>query len=726
MTSVWRWLLFLLNMSFPKGARFLPEKTSDVPGPNSYNLCQESQLDAYKRGAFLEKADRFSKDSPSDIPGPGTYDTVGNGKPDTKPSSKQSTISGDRYAILQRKVEDLERIHNEGKKTHQAEVDRLKLELNRCLKSNTENTERLDKHKKQTAILEARIQDLKKTSLTEQAEIKDLRVKLRMSEHERTQLTGKQGEVAELRKAVQSADSRRRDEIRERDRTISDLEKSLSAEKKRRELLETQLQEVRGTNNTKLEAAHAKAQLLQDQLARSEEAAQEAVDSLAVTEAEAEAKHNSLLDQLEQHRLVLRRATEEYARLAAETVSATRHAKLQHEHGVLQMRTWRLERKLANSEGQLTELVNLIRHTNDTNSLLERQIHDLRDECEFYRQTASQTQEDTSLLVPIYEALTIAMRELHENQSAISRSDALFATKLGQYYRVASDHLHAACVDLDEDLEQVQSESQDLRTELSSALEARESIQDQLVDIRRERDTLTERLATAVNTMEECKLSTDQAEQARVEIESRMKATIQESEAAMSNNKKTINQLTESVKKSRMAEEGLRAEIEILTSELAEADQFQAAYYSLSDEIKSLIARKELAEAEAERLSSFNSEILGHHNPAQKIMYVDRIRRELAEIKHKLAVTESEYDLVAAQNVEFIRELEVYKSASVPLDSKPRTNITRVGRPPLAPLNHIAPLNHTAPSTKSTPPMISMNTDHKPIERVEEDFSFAI
>lgn len=43
--------------------------------------------------------------------------------------------------------------------------------------------------------------------------------------------------------------------------------------------------------------------------------------------------------------------------------------------------------------------------------------------------------------------------------------------------------------------------------------------------------------------------------------------------------------------------------------------------------------RNDLAEDEAERLSAFNAEILGHRNPAQRIMYVDRIRRELAETK---------------------------------------------------------------------------------------------
>lgn len=71
-----------------------------------------------------------------------------------------------------------------------------------------------------------------------------------------------------------------------------------------------------------------------------------------------------------------------------------------------------------------------------------------------------------------------------------------------------------------------------------------------------------------------------------------------------------------------------------MTAELTDAERYQEAYYSLSDEVGSLVARNQLAEDEAQRLSKFNAEILGHNNPAQRIMYVDRIRRELAEAKH--------------------------------------------------------------------------------------------
>jgi len=71
-----------------------------------------------------------------------------------------------------------------------------------------------------------------------------------------------------------------------------------------------------------------------------------------------------------------------------------------------------------------------------------------------------------------------------------------------------------------------------------------------------------------------------------------------------------------------------------LTAELTNAERYQEAYYSLSDEVTSLLTRNQIAEEEADRISKFNAEILGHNNPAQRIMYVDRIRRELAEAKY--------------------------------------------------------------------------------------------
>lgn len=70
-----------------------------------------------------------------------------------------------------------------------------------------------------------------------------------------------------------------------------------------------------------------------------------------------------------------------------------------------------------------------------------------------------------------------------------------------------------------------------------------------------------------------------------------------------------------------------------MTSDLAQAEQYQEAYNGLLEEVDALVAKNALAEEEAVRLSKFNAEIVGHRNPAQRIVYVDKIRRELHETK---------------------------------------------------------------------------------------------
>ena len=70
-----------------------------------------------------------------------------------------------------------------------------------------------------------------------------------------------------------------------------------------------------------------------------------------------------------------------------------------------------------------------------------------------------------------------------------------------------------------------------------------------------------------------------------------------------------------------------------LMTELADVEDYREAYQTIAEEMRGLVARNALAEDEATRLSEFNAEILSHRNPTQKILYVDRIRRELADTK---------------------------------------------------------------------------------------------
>lgn len=70
-----------------------------------------------------------------------------------------------------------------------------------------------------------------------------------------------------------------------------------------------------------------------------------------------------------------------------------------------------------------------------------------------------------------------------------------------------------------------------------------------------------------------------------------------------------------------------------LTVDLTDAERYREAYHNLVDEVGVLVARNQLAESEANKLSQFNAEILAHNNPSQRIVYLDRVRRELAETK---------------------------------------------------------------------------------------------
>jgi hypothetical protein len=75
-----------------------------------------------------------------------------------------------------------------------------------------------------------------------------------------------------------------------------------------------------------------------------------------------------------------------------------------------------------------------------------------------------------------------------------------------------------------------------------------------------------------------------------------------------------------------------------LNEDLLDAMRYQTAYEQLTEQVSEAIAHSALAEEEAQKLSKFNAEILGHQNSSQKIMYVDRIRRELAETKQVCAI----------------------------------------------------------------------------------------
>ncbi|KAG2078938.1 hypothetical protein BDR04DRAFT_1226123 [Suillus decipiens] len=625
----------------------------------------------------------------SNVPGPGSYNSA------LRAAQKLSAAkhaSDDRYAILLKKLEDLEKVHADGKKAHQTEIERYKFEVARLSKTNLEQGERLDKLKKHNEILESRIQEYKKNNTADQSELKELRVKLRMSEHERTQLVSKQGESSEAKKALQSLEVRRRDEIRERERKIAELEKIASAERKKRESLESYVNEVKGKADEEARSSRGMMMTIQGKLDAANKDSQDARQALTFLRGQAEDQENDFAARLDQCRSVLSRVAEEYGRLATTTVAASNHATLMKDHTALQLHSFRLERKLANSEGQVVELANLIRHTQEQNTLLCQELRDTQEEAAFHLQTLQENRtalNRCSRHNELHELLCME-GDVHQSEKDVSKEtvavqeSALACTRtISDFYRSHNDELFSECSRLHGVLEKQHEIDRTLIDQLGRNSVERDALRAELTRAQIEITTGQRALADVQVSVTEGRAEQHILQRRVEEFENNIRDTAASHKQALQRERDTSQKLSVALHVSKTAEDALKADIEQLQAELADLSRFQEAYYNLIDETEALVARNNLAEEEAKNLSKFNAEILGHNNPVQRILYVDRIRRELSEVKQKLLMCTRDRDAISAANEDLLHEIMMYKSVAIPEDNKPRTNLTRVTRPPL-------------------------------------------
>ncbi|KAI0786720.1 hypothetical protein C8Q75DRAFT_264006 [Abortiporus biennis] len=669
---------------FSRGNRFPPQKVPEVPAPNAYNV-QDPEWDAYKRGAFLEKTDRFSKEKESDIPGPGTYETDFK----MKPVKNVRVVSGDRTAHLQRKVDELERLLQESKKAHIADTERLKMDLSRAQRTNVEQAERIDKFKKQNDALDSRLQELKKTAEKEHCELKDLKTKLRLAEHERNQLQSKQGEVGEAKKALQALDSKRRDELRDRDKRIIELEKALTSERRKRESLENRLNGVKGKADEELEQAKVASKALEMELQHRKVEAEDARSTLATLRGQAAATEESLVAQLEQHRTLLSRVAEEYGRLASTRIPREQYETLRKDNLSKQFRVLRLERKLANTEGQVVELANLIRCGKEQNHFLSITLAE-SENLAFRLSSAlmeayAERESDVPLFVhSIQDGLTSIGQELHSQELLLQRSLIEHMSSWNDFYALRNHQwiLHSSFMMKHLDDKDIENQQQCMQLD---GLKAEHAALTQTNSVlRTEYETAHTQLVESTTALAQARGEVEFLSTKVKEVEEKSKSSVEEMKQVVTREKEVNRRLASTLQQHKQAEEAMRLDVDQLANDLAEAERYEEAYNNLVDEVGALVDRNALAEEEAERLRKFNAEIVGHNNPAQRVMYVDRIRRELHETRQKLLISTREREAVLNENDDLRHELDMYKSVSVHPELKPRTTVTRVSRVPLA------------------------------------------
>ncbi|KAI0295848.1 hypothetical protein B0F90DRAFT_1820285 [Multifurca ochricompacta] len=588
-------------------------------------------------------------------------------------ATTQAQAQKDRYSVLQRKLEHLEKSPDFLNK-YQANFDILTKELSAARKSNTDHLARVDKLKKQT-------------------EIKELRAKLRTAEAERTGLQTKYEAAIRTKKASESTSAARHDELKERERRIVEFEKALAAEKKRKEDIESQLRDVVNAKAEEEAQRSSESAKAQTQLEQAHAETAEIRARLEADRVHGEMQREGLVTQLEALRDILGQAATHYGKLVSETVSKTAYDQLQREHNSLQFHTFRFERKLANTEAQVAEMASLIRQAQEANGFLEAQLRVAEDDRNMYIAALQDLRIDLSLqggcgcgsshILPA-DALFSSQREFLlselEIQEAISSTERLSAV----FYADLNDELVSSCAAMraDLDAELLVTQTQAIQFQADRAMH--DATVADLHTARTELESTRRRLEEASGLLDDVKTREAALMQEVKEVRSQSKEQTTAHKHALQKEKETTNKFASSLQQSKVAEDELRAEINQLTVELADAERYREAYHKLVDEVGVLAARNQLAESEASRLSQFNAEILSHNNPAQRIMYLDRVRRELAETKQMLIIATRERDAASTQIENLRRELSLY--LSVPAEgNKPlgRTTRTRIGRMPL-------------------------------------------
>ena len=378
---------------------------------------------------------------------------------------------------------------------------------------------------------------------------------MKAAEHERAQLAAKQGEAGETKKALQAAEARRKDDVRERDRRIAELEKALSGEKKKRELVEGKLAEVRSKVDGEVSEARAATSQLEAQLQSARAEAHDARAALDDVRVNAIEREEEMLEMLEQHKAVLARVAQEYGQLASRTVSQAIHSRVRHEADALRLRVSRLERKLANSEEQVVELAHLIRQTKDENGFLAGQLREAQEEAAQHSIRLRAAEDERCEEARVHPELEGEVErfgvELHDAERAKQEAIRADLTSWADAHRLRADSLLQHATGLATALDHADEQARQDASALSASSAQHASLQNAHDILRAQHVDAQEQLARA---------SAAQAALAR-EVEDAA-AERARAEQALQREKDAARRLASTVQQHRAAEDALREEMD--------------------------------------------------------------------------------------------------------------------------------------------------------------------
>jgi hypothetical protein len=426
---------------------------------------------------------------------------------------------------------------------HKTEVERFKQELSRA----------------QNDSLDAKLQESRKQNLIDQAEIKELRAKLRVSENERGHLALKSEESGDARKSLAALDTKRKEEIQEREKRIVELEKSFANEQRRNEVLEGKLLESKARTRRELDEARKTISSLRSKVVVAEE-------DIASARTGAGQREEGLITQLESARAMVQQVAEEYGRLASSTVPKANYDAINQENCSLQLNVNRLQRKFTIADSEANEMVDLLKISRDQNRALEYILKESWADMDFNAGALSETllaADDTRFndYAELESHLVrIALDESTHRTEAISAqlsSVELFVRWQGTLGRSLLHDYSLACTELSAAAEenQVHQNAVTVATTHASTLSTRlEAAKLQTDSIQRQAAELSEQLETA-------KIREVSLKKGIAKREKDTKAEKQTVKERLEREKEMVNHLQTTVERQRFAEDEMRSEI---------------------------------------------------------------------------------------------------------------------------------------------------------------------
>lgn len=98
-----------------------------------------------------------------------------------------------------------------------------------------------------------------------------------------------------------------------------------------------------------------------------------------------------------------------------------------------------------------------------------------------------------------------------------------------------------------------------------------------------------------------------------------------------------------------------------ILEEIARSAHYEAAYAELHTEAQTLIAKLAARDIQADELTSMNATLTSHANPQQRILCIDRVRRQLDETRLQSCIFEGERDQLRSQVRALQAQLEVFR-----------------------------------------------------------------